>query len=313
VCTKFHTDGGSHFVNEFVAELLRQLAVSHHVTVAYAPWSNAIAERVCKELRGVLSAVLFEAKLPDSDWPFVLPVVNSIINQSPSTAIAGYSPIEVFTGLPPTPPLTVIYGHPASVLIPLDGVALPVQQHVELLRSVLHDRHLRVIAQQPRRHGRQAGEKPVNFGEGSYVLIARTTRVDKTRPKWEDPARVVAVSDHSDLVFSVQNLATGAVRSVHARHLKLYADKDLLVTQQLLDYAAYNGTGSVIETVLGHRHSDVDGFELLIKWELESVDRATWEPLNVIYAQAPLVFRRYVRLVQDRVQRDLWTAAAKRD
>jgi hypothetical protein len=300
VVRRWQSDGGSHFVNEIVNELARRLRVEHQFTVSYAPWANGIIERINKEIKAVMAAMLFDAKLDESEWPYVLPCVQAVLNQTPTSVLAGFCPIEAFVGSLPTPPLEVVLSRTPRGVHGVNIQSPDVADSVARLRAVLYERHVLIKAQSPRRQRVLPGEREPDFGAGDFVLVSRTVRSDKTRPQFEGPFRVIDVQD-SGVVFEVENLCTGARREVHARHLKKYADSSLTVTQQLLDFIAFNGTGSVIETILQHRDGGDGQLDLQVQWEHEDAVRATWEPMASIYRQAPVAVRRYERLIQDPV------------
>ena len=143
------------------------------------------------------------------------------------------------------------------------------------------------------------------------MLVANTTRRDKTRSTWTGPARVVAKSS-ADCVFTVEDLITSAHRDVHARFLKRYADSDLVITPHwqlpVLSYTAFNSRGNVIENIIDHRL--IQGqWHLLIHWESEDMEDATWEPLIGIWRDAAATVRRYVRLVPAQADKQRLSAA----
>ena len=112
----------------------------------------------------------------------------------------------------------------------------------------------------------------------------------------------------SDRVFTVEDLITSVHKEVHAQFLKRYADRDLVVTPQLLSYTAFNSRGNVIENIIDHRL--IQGhWHLLIHWESEDIEEATWEPLSGIWRDAAATVRRYVRLVPASADKQRLSAA----
>jgi hypothetical protein len=83
------SDGGSHFVNSIVDELCHKMRAQHHITTAYAAWTNGLVERMNKTLLDAMRPILSDGRLDEHDWPWVLPVVQRLVNQSPSTALGG--------------------------------------------------------------------------------------------------------------------------------------------------------------------------------------------------------------------------------
>ena len=57
------SDQGSHFKNEVMLTLQRELHTRHHFTSAYHPQSNGTVEVVCREVIRALRALLSEYQL----------------------------------------------------------------------------------------------------------------------------------------------------------------------------------------------------------------------------------------------------------
>jgi hypothetical protein len=73
-----------------------------------------------------------------------------------------------------------------------------------------------------------------------YVLASkhRKSGVFKLHVKWKGPRRVVSVE--SDYVFVVENLLTKVLKAAHATRLRFYKDKELNVTEELVQAAEHN-------------------------------------------------------------------------
>jgi hypothetical protein len=304
---QWSSDQGSHFVNDIMAQLADRLRADHHFTVAYAPWSNGRVERVNREIKQLMTAIMMDAQLPEDEWWYILPNVNFLLNHTPTGVLGGLAPVTVMTGLQQSSQLEVVF-QPAAGLVSFSSASLPaIRAHVEHMRSVIYDRHAFILALPGRAQRVLSGQQEVDFAVGDYVLVANTTRRDKTRSTWTGPARVVATSS-ADCVFTVEDLITSAHRDVHARFLKRYADSDLVITPQLLSYTAFNSRGNVIENIIDHRL--IQGqWHLLIHWESEDMEDATWEPLIGIWRDAAATVRRYVRLVPAQADKQRLSAA----
>ena len=83
------TDGGTHFDNVLVKALQRRFKALYHITTAYAPWSNGIIERVLRELVRLFRTLLAECNMPTSQWPELVPLVEAVINRTPSRTRGG--------------------------------------------------------------------------------------------------------------------------------------------------------------------------------------------------------------------------------
>jgi transposase InsO family protein len=69
------SDRGSHFKNEVVQRVLKELKAKHHFTTANCPWSNGTNKSACKQVRRAFCAVLSELKMYADEWPEVANLV----------------------------------------------------------------------------------------------------------------------------------------------------------------------------------------------------------------------------------------------
>ena len=290
VPAQLSSDQGSHFANKVVEELSHRLGIKQHLTVAYAPWSNGMVERRCKTFSEVLRLMLSEARVPASEWPSLLPLIQSVMNNTPSVAIGGFAPVEVHTGLSPRSPLSVVFRPDERDFVTVDVTSDLIKGHVARLHAAMLERHSTVASLPPRGHGTRPGERPVDFGVGTWVLVSRDhgNERDKTLPPWWGPARVI--DEVSELVFKVQDVNSDKVYVVHARHLRYYWDASLVVTDKFKDVAAYGAHGSAIVMVVDHDFA-VDPPSVRVQWE-SGPD--SWEPLRTIAEDAPSVVKAYI-------------------
>jgi hypothetical protein len=297
VVTQWVSDQGTHFLNDLMAKLAHRLQARHHFTVAYAPWSNGQVERVNREIRELLSGLLLEWKLPHTAWPQVLPLVNYVLNNTPSKNLGGFAPVTVFTGHPPRSPLDVVFLPSERELrfVPLTDVEF--LKKVEDLQSSLATLHHAVLEKKKRKKIPRPGEVEVDFGVGDYVLVS-SRATSKLAPKWEGPAVVVAKVN--DRRFVVKNLVTDTEREWHAECIKRYCDHDLKITDQLKAFVAYSGRGYVVDSIADHRWNSVENhWEFEVIWEGYPRSESTWEPWSALAEDAPLRLRSYVTSLDD--------------
>ena len=103
------SDRGTHFKNEVIRLVNRMLYARHHFTTAYCPQSNGTVETVCKEVLRACRALLSEFRLQESEWPVVIPLIQSVLNHSVRPSLGDRAPITVFTGLPADNPLRTVF------------------------------------------------------------------------------------------------------------------------------------------------------------------------------------------------------------
>jgi transposase InsO family protein len=292
------SDRGTHFLNTVMEELATKLQASHHFSAAYAPWSNGMVERVNRELRELLSSLMFSAKLQNHMWPTVLPIVASIINNTPTDTLRGYAPLQVHTGREPTSPLHVAV-HTNTPL--LAEYALDDAQFCKKVENLI--KTLENVRNEVQTHGARAQKTPasaqkVDFDVGDYVLVARrgAKNKDKTRSTWTGPARVM--EKLTEVKFKIQDIVADTQEVVHAKMLKRYADSKLVITPQLKEFAAYNGGIYRVQAIVGHRMG-VDGMEMKVHWQGFSIEAATWEPATNVAEDVPDMFRVYAAELTD--------------
>jgi hypothetical protein len=73
---------GSHLNIEAVRRVQKELNAKHHFTSANCLWSDGTIESTCKQLLRSFRAVLLELKMYADEWPEVVSIVQSVLNNS---------------------------------------------------------------------------------------------------------------------------------------------------------------------------------------------------------------------------------------
>ncbi len=99
---------------------------------------------------------------------------------------------------------------------------------------------------------------------GDYVLVVSVSRRrSKLQIRWLGPRRVV----HYRLDLRCEDLRDGKQSTHHVSRMKLFAAKDLLVTQDLLDHVAYVEGGHIVEELRDCRFDKAQKhWTILVKW-----------------------------------------------
>jgi transposase InsO family protein len=138
------SDRGSHFKNKVVRRVQKELKTKHHVTTANCPWSNGTIESACKQVIRAFRAVLSELKMYADEWPEVVDMVQSVLNNSLSTRLNKRTPMQVFTGHAETTPLALMLKDNVSVSAPLDFIKAQKIMEVEKLSKAMTEIHAQV-------------------------------------------------------------------------------------------------------------------------------------------------------------------------
>jgi hypothetical protein len=257
----------------------------HHFTTENCPWSNGTIESACKQVIRDFRAVLSELEMYADEWPEVVNLVQSVLNNSSSTRLNKRTPMKVFTAHAENTPLALMLKDNEPVNAPLDFIKA--QKLMEVEKLAMTEIHAQVAEKAMRdrkaaiqKHNDKTHVRSPNFQVGSYVLIAEHSKsgVSKLQVKWKSPRRVASVE--SDYVFVVENLLTKELKAAHATRLRFYKDKDLNVTAELAQAAEHNYHQLyVVSKILNANYNEHKMFhELLIAWRGFPVGEATGKP-----------------------------------
>jgi Integrase core domain len=138
------SDRGGHFKNEVVQRVQKELKAKHHFTTANCPWSNGTIEFACKQVIRAFRAVLSELKMYADEWPEVVNMVQSVLNNSLWTRLNKRTPMKVFTGHAETTPLALMLKDNVLVNAPLDFIKAQKLMEVEKLSKTMTEIHAQV-------------------------------------------------------------------------------------------------------------------------------------------------------------------------
>jgi hypothetical protein len=180
--------------------------------------------------------VLSELKMYTDEWPEVVNMVQSVLNNSWSTRLNKRTPMQVFTGNVETTPLALMLKDNVPVNAPLDFIKAQKLMEVEKLSKAMTEIHAQVAEKATRdrkaaiqKHNEKTHVRSPKFQVGDYVLVAehRTSGVSKLQVKWKGPRRVASIE--SDHVFVVENVLTKDLKAAHATRLRFYKRNSMSV------------------------------------------------------------------------------------
>ena len=296
------TDQGSHFINETLEELSMLRKMQHHIVVAYSPNANGTVERVNRELLARLRALLDEADLEETNWPYLLPIVQHAINHSPSTRLGNQAPFTALTAMPAESPLDTIFLPDASRQFVVLSTAA-IRKHTAEVAAALEGIHRTIDRARQDRQCQNAKSRSKisrhhNFIVGDYVLVARVQKAgDKLKARWTGPHRIVqTVSDHVVMVEDIVN--DRRTREVHTQRVRPYADSLLNVTETIKRHAE-RSDGQVllgVDRLLKVRENEnTNDIEILVAWQGFEEAEFSWEPAVNILEDVPKLYKALLR------------------
>lgn len=302
------TDGGSHFKNKAMKLLAEQMGIKHHVTLAYCPWANGSVEIVGKELLWTSRAVISELGYSATDWTLVLPLILFILNHRLREVLNGRSPIEVMTGRKPKQP---------TDLVLWDGVLLKdaegkvvrweqVDKHCTRLAKAMDEMHEDVRNKDTEsRRQKEAkaknAERGLQFEVGDLVMVAawgnaaHVKRGSKLCPGWQGPYEVVKPLSTTSYEVRLLGRTDKKPKAVHWSRIKRFADKTFNVTEKLVRTAVNDCQKFDVAGFHAWRTNDDDEVQLKVRWEGFQPQDDTWEDLEQLYNDVPVLVTNYLK------------------
>lgn len=171
------SEGSSHLRNEAIRRLTKELISPHHFTLPYCPWSSRTVKRIGKDPLRAARAVLSQLQLCQNEWPRLVPLFQSGLNNSSSRKRNNIASSTAFTGRPASPPvLTFLRSSDSKPVILAETKQERTISTHHLIKEMdrLHPMTDDYVKQM---HDRMQtatikGEL-ANFTEGYYFLVAR--------------------------------------------------------------------------------------------------------------------------------------------
>lgn len=140
----------------------------------------------------------------------------------------------------------------------------------------------------------------VNFNVGDYVLRSRVDAKGQNKlfVTWVGPYAVTAAQPYN--VFKVKHLVTRDEVDVHASRLKFFADKNIEMTEELLEHVAAQGIILRVRELLRHRWNDQSrSYQVIVGWHgLEAIEDS-WESLAGLCKDVSALVQPYVASAKD--------------
>lgn len=92
------SDGGGEYCSNEFSRYLEGEGIIHQITAPYSPSQNGVSERLNRTLLEKARCMLYEAHLPKEYWAEAVSTAIYLKNRSPTAALVGNIPEEVWTG-----------------------------------------------------------------------------------------------------------------------------------------------------------------------------------------------------------------------
>jgi hypothetical protein len=222
---QLRSDKGGQFYADIIAEFTKLINSEHHFSIAYSHQDNGQVERMIKEVRRRLEALVQEIGKSE-DWSVYLPMVQRIINTTVNS-VTGFAPATMKFGMD---------NALESDLFVKGGSNCP----QEFVRSISEmQRNLASRYEQLCREEEEDDQTATVFTPGVYVLvdIIRKTKKRVDEGRRSGPFRVLA---QRGATVDLYNPISRKPRQVHVSRCRLYISRNgedpLLASVHNTDY-----------------------------------------------------------------------------
>ena len=138
------SDQGSHFKDKVIKKFNQILQINYHMTTPYLLWANGTVEKVNNEIQQHLRSPLSEWQMESSQWPLLLPVIQSALNHLSSPSRANNVPLKITTGLDALSPLSVVFDPDANKIRDCPMSEEKLKEYMRDLGECLDEIHTKV-------------------------------------------------------------------------------------------------------------------------------------------------------------------------
>ncbi len=209
---RIHSDQGTNFESNLIAELLHLAGVAKSHTTAYHPMGNGGTERFNRTLGNMLRTLPLKAK---HQWPQQIQTLTFAYNATVHET-TGYAPFFLMFGRIPRLPVDIMFNQVLDnpEVADYDSYA---RSLLSYLKNAMHiaQKHSSV-EQQHQAHQYNKRVKGTHLSVGDRVLVANKSERGKRKlaDKWEDGVFTVVDVNPGIHVYKIKD-ATGRMKVVH--------------------------------------------------------------------------------------------------
>lgn len=285
------TDGGPHFANMAMEETMKRLGINHHITLAYAPWSNGAIERVGKELLWTLRTLMDELGLED----LLVPLIQFTLNHRLLKSLGGKSPLLVMTGRQPKTAVELAIWQ-GVMLATAQKKRVTLELYKEIISSLAYeiDKMQSEVINHEATSVRKRRAKIANktsgyqFQMGDYVLVAsqgnavHVRRRHKAATTWQGPYQII--TSRNVTTIGVKMIGSNdKPKYVHWSQLKRFCGSEVDMPVAIVEQAQRASVQFEVEELRDLRKDSDGRVEVLVHWKGFPATYDSWESFTEIY------------------------------
>ena len=240
----------------------------------------------------------------------MLPAINYVIMHRLRDVLGGRSAIEVLTGRKPdqAPSIVLWSGERLKTARRGQTPTTIVEEYCSALEkslAVVHEAVKTKAMADRRKQAAKAAKCKTNlrFNVGDFVLVpsqknsAHPICHSKAMTRYQGPYEIVAAL--SPVKFEVRLLGETKTFPVHWRQMRRLAGPNLQVTDELTAGALHDAQRFVVEAFEDWAINTDGEVDFLVRWRGHQDEDRTWEPLEQLVADVPVLVAKYVQANND--------------
>src|SRR5258708_4976185 len=215
------SDNGTNFVSNLNKIFFSKFGIEVRNSTPLHPQGNSLAERLVQNVKKMLHHIIIseEPRSWDLKLPFLLWALRTMENES-----TGFSPFEMVYGRQGRGPLDIIndtWKDKTQEELPVNKTAQAyldkLREDIKIVSDIAASSSAETQRSYTERYNMKSKEKSFNVGDQVLVLLPDST--NKLKSSWQGPAIIQGkLSENSYMV----NMSDGAVRNLHANHLRQF-------------------------------------------------------------------------------------------
>lgn len=258
-------DKGSHFINQLTDALAENEQILICPTIASNKQTHGGAEAINKIVKRILMNLCSERHLSTFEWHKVLNILVHAINHRQSPTLAGYAPVQLFTGQQPDNMvelhLNKVTGKPLKDYLVKKPLTRDFHHQIQQLQIELNNwqREANEAAEKKRSQSRKSRNKKrmrneTKFEVGDFVLrsIPEESSPGRARTKlqqiWIGPYQVV--KSISNKLHICRDLLTGVCYELHVDRMSKYCNDGLTVDGRIQKQLTFDTTSKEAQKIV---------------------------------------------------------------
>ena len=301
---QIYTDNGSYFASNLLANFEFRLGFSRNFSVQFAPWTNGTVEIANSKILKIVRALVSEYGLYEAFISSLTGIIMHVMNNSPSSIKAGYTPNQLFMDAPANDASALIDRRKLATVVDNEIVdprnVDNVIENIQKLRGILEEK-LQIAydctqnrrLRQRRRYNQRWQAKNIQYMKGDWVLFSRAGMQagrDKTKPNWVGPYQVCGPTRTN--VYIIRDLL-GKQRVAHAARLWPYAPNTYEPPPNLAKVFLNDSGPLEVERFIDLKFEDGEYF-VLTRWLGFSPTDDSWEPMENMTKDLPALLEDFL-------------------